>query len=849
MATMADNARDIPGKRRAAKACEFCRKRKMKCDNESPRCTNCKLYGKECMYTELPKKSRTSRERLAQLEEENRRLQAQLDTSPTSQQSPDENKERGGPRSNDDRSTSLGRFVSGGATDINNDEFLATNAGEVEKISPAAEKRPSLAPATPGMARLEGSGHSSYYGRTSALYDDDLVDRRGPKPLGQASEMTRRQLMGEAAHQRQLETLNYRSGKLDFDGIDPELGMHLLTLHWNRQHHSHLITYRPAFMRDMAGGGPYFSKLLLNAIYFGSCKFSPQEEVKALHAQFRQRVRELLGVALDKSDLTTIQAMLVMTNSLFALGDERSAAWIYAGIAFRMLIDLGTHLDNHGPKFTEEDMEIRRRVFWGAFVVDKIQSLYQGRPVSIQEVDVRTPILFQDQYEELEHWQPFAYPENQKYQGSPAYSVSTFTELCKLSVIMNSILNIVYGVKSTKMAPDLLAGDLERMHEELESWKTALPEHLAFDPSIPEQAVPPPHVLSLHSMYNVLLILLHRPFVSEGHLHSTSRSIPANSFVVCAQAATRIVQLLRIYERTFSIRHAPYLIAYATYVSATIHVRIAAQLGPGSDSYAYLRTCLSVFVKNQETNWAARRAQSVIVSLMKKMHIELDASEELTPSAHPSTESSDNGPGTMAPPMSTGQIDNLDASGGAYGAPHFQNHDHIVDLDMDAIINSFINAQNPSPEEFVPRQTPRSDGTFHDPRFHPQDEGWNMMSLPIEGPYDDALFGFNGAALDGSYFDCPNRSTGAKSFSLDPVESRERTTPKKKHYSPGKKAPQDSSDYQIGPRCSPYAKSYEALMGGNFCPGGSTHWVRSGQLALGSAASTTRFFDFGHRPR
>lgn len=120
-------------------------------------------------------------------------------------------------------------------------------------------------------------------------------------------------------------------------------------------------------MRDMASKGPYFSKLLLNAIYFGSCKFSPREDVKGMHTQFRQRVRELLGGALDKSEITTIQAMLVMTNSLFALGDERSAAWIYAGIAFRMLIDLGAHLDSQTPKTTEEDLEIRRRVFWGAF--------------------------------------------------------------------------------------------------------------------------------------------------------------------------------------------------------------------------------------------------------------------------------------------------------------------------------------------------------------------------------------------------------------------------------------------------------------------------------------------------
>lgn len=173
----------------------------------------------------------------------------------------------------------------------------------------------------------------------------------------------------------QLEDINFRSGKLDFDGVDPDLGMHLLSLHWNRQHHSFLITYRTAFMRDMACNGPYFSKLLLNAIYFGASKFSPRhevrsnpEDVRTAGWKFRERVRQLLGSALDRSDITTIQALLIMTNSLFALGDERSAAWLYAGLAFRMIIDLGMHVDVTDPRrLSDEDIEIRRRVFWGAF--------------------------------------------------------------------------------------------------------------------------------------------------------------------------------------------------------------------------------------------------------------------------------------------------------------------------------------------------------------------------------------------------------------------------------------------------------------------------------------------------
>lgn len=172
-----------------------------------------------------------------------------------------------------------------------------------------------------------------------------------------------------------MEKLN---ANLDFDGVDPELAWHLLDLHWNRQHHAFLVTYRPAFMRDMACGGPYFSRILLNAIYFGAAKFSPRLELRKVASdvrtagwKFRDRVRDLLGRALDYSNITTIQALLLMCNSLFSLGDEPSAAWIYVGNARSMIIDLGLHVDvterSNLRHLSDEDIEIRRRVFWAAF--------------------------------------------------------------------------------------------------------------------------------------------------------------------------------------------------------------------------------------------------------------------------------------------------------------------------------------------------------------------------------------------------------------------------------------------------------------------------------------------------
>ncbi|KAF2010107.1 hypothetical protein BU24DRAFT_357605 [Aaosphaeria arxii CBS 175.79] len=631
----------------------------------------------------------------------------------------------------------------------------------------------SSTPQTVSRIVVASNGASSYHGRTSTLFDENPHDRANTETRPRMpDEWVEKGLVAEAARQRQLEEVNFRLGKLDFDGVEPDLGMHLLSLHWNRQHHSFLTTYRPAFMRDMACGGPYFSKLLLNAIYFGASKFSPRHEVRRVADdvrtagwQFRQRVRELLGGALDKSEVTTIQALLVMTNSLFALGDERSAAWLYAGLAFRMIVDLGMHVDTvdlaSTRKFSDEDYEIRRRVFWAAFVVDKIQSLYQGRPVSIKESDTLVPIKFLDTYEELENWSPFAYStqSSSTYQGSPAYSITTFQHLCKLSVILSDILSTIYTERTFDSSPGELSAKLESIHSKLTTWHSHLPAHLAVDVK-KEPITPPPHVLSLHAMYNVLMILLHRPFVADGHLYSTSRSISVNSFIACATAAENIVDLLRVYDKAFSVRRAPYLISYATYVAATIHARIAAKRGIGSNAHSNLKACLAVFRENQETNWAVRRANAIVQNLMKRLGVDIPSPDETRIDRDNGGNSQSSTPGTST-------------------SRSMAREPSLHSLDIDGIIQSFVREQETMqvPQASQSGRNMSSDATF------PAQQMWSFPSTEVQGvgpqsenqdtntlayetdsswlyqgqqqPFgevsisvDDLLYGFNGSALD-----------------------------------------------------------------------------------------------------
>jgi hypothetical protein len=178
----------------------------------------------------------------------------------------------------------------------------------------------------------------------------------------------------------QLEPINYKCGRLMFDGVDSDLGYQLLQAFWNRQHCSGNVVYRPAFMRDMACRGSYFNDLLLSTMMFVASKHvspqpspSPGSDACVSGMTFRRRAEESLYRAdtqlLTKSSVTTIQALLLMSNALFAWCDERSLSWHYLGIAINMIVDLGIHTTRSSfyQRGSAERQEVGRRVFWSAY--------------------------------------------------------------------------------------------------------------------------------------------------------------------------------------------------------------------------------------------------------------------------------------------------------------------------------------------------------------------------------------------------------------------------------------------------------------------------------------------------
>ncbi|KAK2806913.1 hypothetical protein FQN51_005713 [Onygenales sp. PD_10] len=455
------------------------------------------------------------------------------------------------------------------------------------------------------------------------------------------------QLFSNAALQRQREINLYGYPErsigtpIDLDGVDPEMAKHLLDLHWNRQHLAYLLSYRPAIIDSMFNHGPYVNKLLLNAIYFSSSLYSDrtvlQEDPKdpqSMGRRFYRRFKELLVDEIDRPSLPTLVALLLCGASLVSNGAQ-SAGWILCGTAYRMITDLGCHLsiqspgDQYGSKsqLTSMEIEMRTRAYWGAFLTDKFQSLYLGRPSALRRGEARVPRVLLDSHEELESWSPYIDPETNlrsplpTYQPRPAYAVSTFLALVSLGEIASAIACRLYRFVTLKTPPDELLKIKSDIETDLEAWIKNLPAHLQFDPTT--DPTPPPHQITPHTTYCTLIILLYRPFLCNGHLASLSDpTLQKYGEEKCKYAALRIWHLIDAYKRAFTLRRAPYLLSYAAY-SAILVILTQTRVDNGQ----YLE-CIEFFWYTlldlqRGCNFGLGRPMKILQSLMERLGQEI----------------------------------------------------------------------------------------------------------------------------------------------------------------------------------------------------------------------------------
>ncbi|KAL6229204.1 fungal-specific transcription factor domain-containing protein [Aspergillus navahoensis] len=544
---------------------EFCRRRKIKCDATKPTCATCRRSNRLCVYHNGPHKQRPSAARIDSLESEKAALEQTLLRLKSLDGA--------------ERNALLESVtVRDGRVSLSRSDFEPENTSTTQQTGPSTNDR--------------------IFSSTSVVQVSRPMRTAGPE-LAPATtkEALRYQLIANAAMQRQQE--QRLRGLASIRGIPAALALHLLDLHWSRQHHTFLLTYRPTFMRELEHGGPYCSDLLLYTVLACASKFSEQPDPET-GQRFFARCDELLlhGGLLAQSSISTVVALIMLGSTFIARG-MTSKGWLYTGYAMRMIYDLDLHTEI-GLEISRdniEQIEIRRRVFWGAFVCEKLQSLYLGRPPTIRLQDIHVPQEFLDTFEELEPWQPYNDGENGSANGNtPAssalpstYSVSVFQQLCLLSQTMTQIIDRVYFVGSTTSKT---LHEIRPLDDALAAWYRDLPAHLLYEPwtADPTPAMVAPNRIILLTTYHSLIILLHRPFITT---LATGPRTSSPSWQRCAAAARRITALVLSYRSVYPLRKSNYLLGYAVYVACTIHVLSTASLSTGSEAHTESSKLLS----------------------------------------------------------------------------------------------------------------------------------------------------------------------------------------------------------------------------------------------------------------
>ncbi|KAK5046111.1 hypothetical protein LTR84_008568 [Exophiala bonariae] len=464
---------------------------------------------------------------------------------------------------------------------------------------------------------LDENGMICYHGPTSAVHDPPTGSHYSQQTAVPTSIMSSYGSLTGAEESRAIEQLALENAA-NWAGLPKAMLAELLQLYWSWIAPMFLWVYRPAFMRDLGTGGQYCSQLLLSVI----CAHSARFRAGNLGDLLISRTRNLLGKEiLNPSSIATTQALLQLSARELAFGSI-SQAWLYSGMAFRMVSDLGLHHNASEiaelGSFTGDDHETRKRLFWSCYVWDK-WVLYLGRmPVLVDVPTGNTPSLVDD-ISENDLWVPYYGDSNTgsniKGADYPAYkthAISCFENTCKLAVIINDIIARLYSRRSSTKFDD----GPRRLRERLDSWRRQSPGHLRYDPECLPQVCPPPHIVNQNLLYYATIILLHRPF-SGSLTHHT----------ICRQASENMESFLRLLEKDFGFTRISYLMVYCVYTGASALIHDV----KSGDTIA--RTRLNTFVRALEggrsTCPIVQRSLDIITS-----NLESNKTQEL---AEPST--------------------------------------------------------------------------------------------------------------------------------------------------------------------------------------------------------------------
>ncbi|KAL9046813.1 MAG: hypothetical protein Q9214_000455, partial [Letrouitia sp. 1 TL-2023] len=596
-------------------ACVACRKRKSKCDGNTPSCAACSsVYGTECVYDPNSDHRRKGvyKKDIDNLKTRNSTLQTLIQAilNYPEHEVPELIRQIRTCESLDDVAESI--LARGhGLEEEEEPESPITENGSLTGI-PRFEKELS---GKIGQLRLE-NGSVSFVGGTSNLIF-----------LGSSTDGS--QFMASSAEQYQQQADPITSWTEVTN--DPELIAHLINLYFT-YHYTYFTTLsKGLFYRDFLLGKPpsennrkyeYCTPLLVNAILTLGCHFtswpaarSDSNDSATTGDHFFKEAKRLIleNDEHEKPRLATVQALALMSVREAGCGRE-GKGWVYSGMSFRMASDLGLNVDSGTSTLDEQEIDARKITIWGCFLFDKCWSNYLGRQPQLPISSITVPKFDVFPMEDSETWSPYTDVGMGEAHSQPSRTRTIALQISSLCEISADLLSHFYHPTYLEKRPGKQAElkKLSELHTRLEAWRKDLPKELE-----PKEGQLP-SVLIMHMFFQLLFIHLFRPFLRYKQANSPLPShVSPRRF--CTHAAAIISKLLRLYKRTHGLRQIVNLAVYITHTACTIHLLNL----PEKNAIRDLIHGLKHLEEIAEGWLCARKALSILHIVSRKWNIEL----------------------------------------------------------------------------------------------------------------------------------------------------------------------------------------------------------------------------------
>ena len=538
-------------RRRIAKACDACRKKKIKCDGQQPKCGHCQNYKTECIFTHVEKKRQPPKgaKYIEGLENRLGRMENLLKMTGLLSESDAHGMDlkmleqrlaqQGSPRPSErSGSLSLSKQVSGSGshTPSQTQQVHSPKSGESPSIVPPRDdvilephQKKVDTEDVEKLSEMMCSLVTNQCGDTKFIGSSSGFSIISPKGIQWVNEKT-----GDDSFQKMISYAAINNSSMHhwrpdvFGDIFARRGPTKLppkeeTISLIREFFESFNKVFPLFHEPTfwwlvekqyssdpyEGSGWWASLNVALAIAYRIRvvkNLSLGDDDAKGWSHFRNCLAVHSELTLKNTDLLSVQALLGM--SLFMQGTPNpQPSFSLIGAAIRLMHSIGLHKRSSGFGLNEMESEQRKRVFWIGYMVDREQSLRSGRPPLQDDDDWNVDL-------------PSEEPEDGVGMVSTdaGQKVNLFRKLCEFALICSNVYHRLYTVKASKQSDGELLNTIGELDRELEEWKDSIPldfrpEH---EPFSRDQALML-QIVTLHFGYYNVLTTIHRMSVHHGY--------------------------------------------------------------------------------------------------------------------------------------------------------------------------------------------------------------------------------------------------------------------------------------------------------------------------------------------